>query len=172
MVPSAWSAEWVVLPQTSELRFVASLEGDEVTGAFRRYHAALRFDPDELPRGHFDVSVDLESADTGSPDIDQALQLPDWFDSARHPQARFTARSFRSRGDGFEALGTLSIKGISRELVLPFRWRRNGDRAVMEGTTVLRRTDFRLGEGDWASPDLVGIQVRIDARLSLQRTPE
>jgi hypothetical protein len=42
----------------------------------------------------------------------------------------------------------------------------------MEGTTVLRRTDFRLGEGDWASPDLVGIQVRIDARLSLQRTPE
>ena len=38
----------------------------------------------------------------------------------------------------------------------------------MLGSVVIRRTDFRIGEGEWASADGIGLDVKVTVDLSLQ----
>lgn len=166
---TAHAGNWVILPESSRLGFTATFEGAEFDGEFRRYQAELRFDPADLEHSRFEVTVDITSADTGSSDLNEGMALPEWFNFQRYPRATFVTSAIRRLGpDRYEARGALTIKGIEREVTLPFRWQRSGDQAEIEGETVMRRTDFKLGEGEWASGAALGLDVRVWARLHLR----
>jgi polyisoprenoid-binding protein YceI len=62
----------------------------------------------------------------------------------------------------YEADGTLTIKGISRDITLPFTLDIAGDTATMRGEVALQRGDFNVG--DSSSTD-VGQKVLV--RVSL-----
>lgn len=170
MVPgTVYAGNWVILPESSRLGFTASLEGAEFDGQFRRYQADLSFNPADLEHSRFEVTVDVSSADTGSSDLNDGMALPEWFNFRRYPRATFVTSAIRRLGPvRYEARGTLTIKGIEREVMLPFTWQRSGDQATIEGETALRRTDFKLGEGEWASGEVLGLDVRVWARLRLR----
>ncbi|MBB3884449.1 polyisoprenoid-binding protein YceI [Acetobacter oeni] len=74
--------------------------------------------------------MDLSSAATGDRQRDTALPGRDWFDIARFPEATFSATSVRKTGvNTYEAIGTLSLRGIIRSVILPFTFDRNGTTA-------------------------------------------
>ncbi len=166
----AWGGSWIVVPEQSHLGFTATFEGAELKGELRRYQAEIVFDPEDLSASHFDVRVDVASIDTGSRDINEGLALPEWLDVSRHPWAAFRSASFARLADSrFEVHGTLTIKGVTRDVVLPFTWSSEGDQAGIAGEAVLQRGDFNLGEGDWADGEVVGLGVRVWTRLQLRR---
>ena len=120
----------------------------------------------------FDVAVDVTSADSNSADRDAAMADPEWFYYRRYPKARFVTSTIRVVGnDRYEAGGTLTIKGVSRTVVLPFTWKEAQDQARMTGEVILRRTDFGIGEGEWEDGDIIGLDVRVIVDLSLVRRP-
>jgi polyisoprenoid-binding protein YceI len=168
-VGSAWAGNWEIVAERSRLGFTATFQGAEFEGEFHRYEADLTFDPADLEHSRFEVTVDVTSADTGSSDLNEGMALPEWFDFKRHARAAFVTSAIRRVGDSrYEALGALTIKGVRREVSLPFTWVRSGNHATIEGKTMLRRTDFNLGEGEWASDDALGLDVQVWARLSLR----
>jgi polyisoprenoid-binding protein YceI len=60
------------------------------------------------------------------------------------------------------------LKGITRDIVVPVTIRREGaGTRVAEGSFVLRRLDFKLGEGQWADPDMVANDVSVRVRIVL-----
>ena len=165
----ASAGQWAVDPTTSRLGFVGTWEGTPFEGVFHRFHADIDFDPDSLQRSRFDVQVAVGSADTESSDRDAELIGPTWFGAQAHPEARFVATAFRADGPGrYVAQGTLTLKGISRPLSLPFSWHAQGKAAVLDTEVVLRRTDFKVGEGEWASGETIGLDVRVVGHLSLR----
>ena len=168
---TAHADTWVILTESSRLGFTATFEGAEFDGEFRRYQADLSFDPADLEHSRFKVTVDVASADTGSSDLNEGIALPEWFNLQRYPRAIFVTSAIRRLGPArYEARGTLTIKGVQREVSLPFSWQHAGDKATIEGETVLRRTDFKLGEGEWANGAALSLDVRVWARLRLRRT--
>ncbi len=70
---------------------------------------------------------------TGDAQRDAALPQAEWFDTKANAQARFEATRFAARGDAYEAIGTLTIRGIRRDAVLPFRLTRDGATARAVG---------------------------------------
>jgi polyisoprenoid-binding protein YceI len=171
-VDPAWAEPWAIDRSASRLAFVATWEGSGFEGIFRRFEADIRFDPHRLAASGFDVTVDVTSADTNSADRDAALADPEWFFSERYPRATFVTSAIRSMGNGrYEADATLTIKGVSRSVVLPFTWRESGGRAEMDGEAVLHRTDFNIGEGEWAEGDVIGLDVRVRVDLALTQLP-
>jgi polyisoprenoid-binding protein YceI len=169
-VNPAAAEQWAIDRSASRLAFVATWEGTEFEGIFRRFEADIRFDPHRLAASGFDVTVDVTSADTNSADRDAALADPEWFFFERYPQATFVTSAIRSVGNGrYEADATLTVKGVSRTMVLPFTWRASGDGAKMDGEVVLRRTDFNIGEGEWAEGDIIGLDVRVIVDLTVNR---
>jgi polyisoprenoid-binding protein YceI len=166
---SASAGLWAVEPAASRLGFVGTWEDTPFEGVFHRFRADIDFDPEALGSSRFDVRVEVGSADTQSSDRDAELVGPNWFSARAHPEAHFLATSFRSDGPGrYVAQGTLTLKGVSRPLALPFAWRAQGKGAVLDTEVVLRRTDFRVGEGEWASGETIGIDVRVVAHLTLR----
>jgi polyisoprenoid-binding protein YceI len=105
---------WRLIPDRSKLEFTAAWEDTSFEGIFNRFQTDIRFDPNDLERSSFHVTVDVSSADTNSRDRDEGMADADWFDYRNFPIATFQANRFHPLGkDRFEAEGRLTLKGIT-----------------------------------------------------------
>jgi polyisoprenoid-binding protein YceI len=168
----ATAAEWAVAPAKSAIKFSGVQVGAPFTGRFERFDAEVNFDPATPEAGHAVVLVDLASARTGDVQRDEALPQKDWFDVKSANQARFEATRFVDKGHGdYEAVGTLTIRGTSRPLTLPFHLTLDKGQAHATGHVGLVRTDFGVGQGPWASGQWVGLDVGVDIDLVATTRP-
>ncbi|KQP07959.1 polyisoprenoid-binding protein [Methylobacterium sp. Leaf99] len=172
-VPShGFAAEWQVDPSKSAIRFSGVQVGVPFTGGFQRFEAAVDFDPAKPETGHATVLIDLSSAKTGDVQRDEALPQKDWFDVKAEAKARFEATRFVDKGDGrYDAVGTLTIRGKSKPVTLPFRFTLDGGKAHAVGHLDLVRTEFGVGKGPWASGQWVALEVGVDVDLVASAEP-
>ena len=165
-VQPASAAHWTVDYAKSRLGFTVQWSGEPFSASFRKWQADIDFDPDDLPHAHAAVSVDLASETSDEPDFDSGLKGAEGFATTRFPEAQFVTRAFRRMGaNAYVADGMLSLHGMSREIRLPFTPGILGRSARMTGTVHVRRTDFALGQGEWAAPDPVAYDVAITIDL-------
>lgn len=167
---AASPAAWTVDKAASRIRFKSAFGGMAFEGGFDRWDARINFDPKNLAASRVVVSVDLGSARTGDADRDQTLPTAEWFNTAKFPRATFSTQAIRDLGGGkYQAVGTLALKGVSRPLVLPFKLAIAGGRARMDGTVVLRRSDFGIGQGQFGGADAVPLEVPVAITVSAIR---
>ncbi|MBS0295498.1 MAG: YceI family protein [Proteobacteria bacterium] len=167
---TASAPTWVVDKAHSSIGFKGVLEGDAFQGSFRRWDAKIAFDPKALAASHVSVSVDTASAFTGNGDRDETMPTDDWFAVKRFPTASFVVTRFVDQGQGrYQAIGDLTIKGVKRQVVLPFTLAIVGKTARMQGSLVLDRTQFGVGSGKWKSGEEVGTQVTVNVNLTATR---
>lgn len=141
-------------------------------GYFKQFESRITFDPDNLENAHVVIDIDMASVDSSHEERDTALRLPEWFAAGVFPQARFEASEFHRTGDEtYEALGTLTIKGISRDIALPFTLAIGDGEAVVSGRLDLSRSDFNIGTGEWATDRLVAYEVMVEFTLVARPAP-
>lgn len=163
--PVAWA-----VAKGSTLNFTATWAGDAIEGQFKRWTADILFSPEALDRSKLTVSMDMGSAATGDDQRDSSLPSGDFFDTASHPKATFTASKFRKTGEGkFVADGTLDLRGVRKPVSLPFTLKIDGDTATARGVTTLDRTAFGVGQGEWASTDQIGGKVKVSFAITAKR---
>lgn len=165
----AFALPWSVIPGQSTFTFTATQMGQAFTGVVQKYQADIDFDPDKAA-GRVTVDIDIASLGTGDKDRDRTIPAPEWFDTPHFPAARFAADSFRKTGPGaFEAEGTLTIKGISVPVAVPFTFEKVEGSALsqarVKGHVTLDRSKFRLGTGDWADTSVIANEVAVDFTL-------
>lgn len=165
---TATAADWNVLPAESSLRFAGSAQGEAFDGAFKTFDAKIAFDPAQLAGSRFDVTVDLASADTQNEERDGTLKDADFFDVAKTPKATYVADRFVAKGTGFEAQGTLTLRGVAKPVTLEFTWTPSAGGATLEGRATLDRTAFGVGGGDWTDPEMIAHEVEVTTKLVLQ----
>lgn len=163
--PVAWTVQ-----KGASLTFAATWSDSAVDGRFNRWTADILFSPQALDRSKVTVSIDVASVATGDEQRDQSLPSGDFFDTAEHPKAIFTATKFRKTGpDKYVADGTLDLRGVKKPLSLPFTLKIDGDTATASGVTTLDRTTFGVGQGEWASTDQIAAKVKVSFRLTAKR---
>lgn len=163
--PVAWAVQ-----KGSSLTFSATWSGNAIGGRFNRWTADILFSPEALDRSKLTVGVDMASAVTGDAQRDESLPSGDFFDTAEHPKATFTASKFRKTGEGkYVADGTLDLRGVKKPLSLPFTLKIDGDTATARGVTTLDRTVFGVGQGEWASTDQIAAGVKVSFSLTAKR---
>lgn len=166
----AQAAEWRAIPQQSRLGFEASYEGQAAPGIFRQFTVELTAEGGSPQGGRLRVTVDLSSVDMDSADVNETVVQSEWLNVARHPRAVFESTAVSRTGPGhYRARGSLALKGIARRLDVPFQWSVEGGQARMTGRLVVRRTDFHIGTGEWASGDPIGLDVMVHFEVALRR---
>ena len=161
------AAEWRST-EDSEITFQVTFEGEPILGEFRDFDVNLDFDSARLDSARLRVTVDLRAADMGDPDMNDVLFDPAWFDVQQFNEAVFVSDAITEQSPGeFIATGTLDLKGTVRSVAVPFSWTRSGHQATMQGGLVLKRTDFDVGSGEWATDDAIGIDVKLDFTVQL-----
>lgn len=166
-----WSARAVEYRQVqaaqSAITFAYQQMGVAMDGKFARFTTQLSFDPDRPESATATVEIDLASIDTGSADGDQEVAGKSWLDTPAFPTARFTASRIQAVGDHrYEAVGQLTIKGKTQDVVIPATFTAQGKTGVFDGRFTLRRADFAIGEGPWAAFDVVANEVQIQFRIT------
>lgn len=175
LCPPASAAEpavTLVAPQ-SEVGFTIKQMGVPVNGRFKRFAVQTNFDPKSPQTSQVTLRFELASATVSADaDADAELGKPDWFATAKFPQATFQSTGIKALGSGkFEVAGKLSIKGSSRDVVVPMQLAQAGGVSTVTGGLPIKRLDFKVGEGDWADTSFVANDVQVKFKLVLQGVP-
>ncbi|MDQ1316021.1 MAG: hypothetical protein QG662_2130 [Pseudomonadota bacterium] len=166
--PMAQAAEYrTVLPKQSTIHFEFRQMGVPIKGGFKRFTAQMAFDPAKPEATRAQIEIDLASIDAGSPEADAESAGKLWFNRGAYPKASFVSGQVRSLGNNrYEMRGTLSLKGRSREMLVPVTFTPDKTVATFDGTFVLKRLDFGIGEGMWADVDTVANEVQVRFRIA------
>ena len=162
---------YVLDPAKSTLQFDFVQAGARNQGKFRHFTANLDFAPDNLAASRLEVTIDVNSLDTGDPERDETLRDTDLFAVKKFPQARFSAAQIVKTAAGYEAVGKLTIRDVTREARVPFGLRTAAEAgttvAYMSGKTAVKRLDYGVGQGDWKATDQVPNEVSVSFALRL-----
>jgi polyisoprenoid-binding protein YceI len=71
------------------------------------------------------------------------------------------------RATGYEAAGSLTIKGASQNVVAPFTLTEAAGTRIVEGQFTMKRLQYKIGEGAWAETDTVADDVLVRFRFAL-----
>jgi polyisoprenoid-binding protein YceI len=156
-------------PGTGSLLFHFTQAGAENQGAFGRFTTLLHYDEQDLAHSSLRVTIQMASLDSRSEDRDTALAGPDLFDTGKFPTAIYAAPSLAKRPDGtLEAVGKLTLRGVTRDLRLPLTIGRTPTGLELAGEVTIKRLDYGVGQGEWAATDTVGNEVRVTYRVPLE----
>ncbi|MGE0407967.1 MAG: YceI family protein [Amphiplicatus sp.] len=163
-------AAWTVDKEESRLGFSGVQTGKPFEGAFERWSAAIAFDPDALSSTSIEVTVDMASAKTGDRQRDLALRDADWFKVKAFPTARFVSTDVEKTGEGrYVAHGALTIRDATRPLDLPFSLAIEGGEAKATGDAKLLRTDFGVGQGEFATGQWIALEAGVSFTIVARR---
>lgn len=155
-------AEWHSSGDGSEFTFETTFEGESIGGSFKNFDVKFDFEAANPSAGHLIVTVWLNAADMGDPDMNSVLFDQAWFDVERFESAVFESHTVEARSSNeFIAIGILTLKDVKQSVTVPFVWSRNGNEARMQGEFMLQRTDFGVGTGEWAAGDTIGITTHL-----------
>ena len=156
-----------VQPEKSNVAFTYQQMGVKVDGRFRKFAAQLAFDPAKPAAAKASFDVDLASVDTGAAESDAEVAGKAWFNTPAFPTARFVSTGVKALGvNRYEVAGKLSIKGKTVDVVIPATFTAQGNAAAFDGSFVIRRGDFAIGEGSWAKFDIVANDVQIKFHIA------
>jgi len=152
----------------SEVGFVTKQMGVPVDGRFKKFDAQISLDPKKPESGTVAFSIDTGSASLGVPESDAEMPKANWFNVAKFPQASFKSTAIKGLGNGkFEVAGKLDIKGNARDIVVPVQITQSGANSTAIGSFLIKRLDFKIGEGEWADTTVVANDVTVKFKLAL-----
>ena len=167
----AQSATYGVDPTHTFVTFEAQHFGTStLRGRFDRKEGTVQFDR-ARKIGKADISIDISSVSTGVGPLDGHLKSNDFFDTAKHPSARFVGDKFRFDGDKVtEVAGALTMMGKTVPVTLKasnFNCYQNPmlKREVCGGDfeTTLARSQWGIVYGVPGIPDDIRLLIQIEA---------
>jgi polyisoprenoid-binding protein YceI len=152
-----------------------------LTGRFTRYDAKLDFDPAQPGGARVDVTIDPRSISTdNAPDgfLDMLANGKDWLDANRYPEMKFVSRSVVVSGETLRVNGELTLRGVTRPLVLEARY--NGGyashpfepkaRIGFSAQGTFKRSDFGISAGVPAAGSTMGVSDDVVVVLEAEFT--
>jgi len=173
---------WEIDSSHSSVHFaVRHLVIAKVRGSFARWSGTVHVPDGDFSKSTVAVAIDASSIDTGVADRDAHLKSADFFDVAQYPELRFVGTRIQARSDAdIDVVGDLTIKGITREVVL--RVEQHGQakdpwgnlRVAFSAKTSLDRKDFGLTWNQVLETGgvMVGDRVEIEAEIEAVKQVE
>ena len=163
---SGSAAELVVDAAKSTISLKAASPDVTVTGQFQSFNAQISFDPASAT-GKVAIRVPISSLRLDTPENTARAKQEPWFNMAAFPEATYSATSFEALGEGqYLASGTLTLRGASAPLALPFTLMITGDAAKMTATVGITRQNFELGTGSPLEHNSVAPVVEVTIALT------
>lgn len=120
-------------------------------GRFNTFSGDFSYDANNLDAAKIQLTIDTNSVDSNHAERDKHLRSADFLNVSKHPKATFVSTKIVPKsGDTFDLHGTLTLNGVSKEVVIAAEklgegndpW--GGYRAGFAGTTTLALKDFAI----------------------------
>ncbi|MGP8216973.1 MAG: YceI family protein [Bacteroidia bacterium] len=111
------------------------------SGVFTSFKGDIAFDENNLDASKFDVSIDVNSINTGNGMQNNKAKAADWFDADKYPVIKFTSSKIAKTATGYETTGTLDMHGVQKQITIPFTFTNN----TFAGSFNVNRIDYNVG---------------------------
>jgi polyisoprenoid-binding protein YceI len=166
---------YVLLPELSRVGFDAKSTLHDFTGVTSQLAGAFTADFDD-PDGNWSGRVTCAAATLRTGVDGRDANMLEHLDTEHHPDICFDLQRFVPQPDGIdvgrqtargEVVGTMTIRGKSRELRMPVRVTVDaGKRVVIAGETPLKLTDFEVPVPSQLG--IIGMQDEVKVWVSLR----
>ncbi len=172
----AQTSTWKSDAAHSEVDFtIKHLAVSNVHGRFGHVDATIVYDEKDITKSTVNATIDVAGVNTGEAPRDNHLKTDSFFDVAKFTSATFVSTSVAKGGSGLLVSGNLTIKGVTKPVVLDVE----GPSAAVTGmdkkphvgfsaTTTIHRTDFGIGAGFPAAVLSEDVKISIDLDAAKQ----
>jgi len=148
----------------------------KIPGEFTKFDGTITVDRDDLEKSSTEATIAVASINTRDEKRDTHLKSPDFFQVEKFPSISFKSKSWKKTGaDTFDITGDLTIKGVTKEVVLKTKslgfgpgMRPGTTLSGWEGTTTVDRKDFGIvlsGGMDKAIGSDIDVTITIEADM-------
>lgn len=121
--------------------------------------------------GSADITIKVDSVDTGSKAFDGHLTSSNWFDADVYPTINFKSNQFKFKGDKpTEVIGELTVRGITKPVTLKITHfhcamhpMRQLEACGANAVTHIKRSEFGLGKYAPNVSDDVELNIAVEA---------
>ncbi|MGZ4828700.1 MAG: YceI family protein [Candidatus Angelobacter sp.] len=166
--------EYKIDPNHSSVNFaVTHMMVSTVNGRFNTFEGKILFDDKDVSKSSVSVAIKTTSVNTDNTSRDNDLRSSGFFDVEKFPEITFQSKSVEKKGNGYVAHGTLAIKGVSKEVDLPFELKGPVDAGKMgkvmgaHASLTVNRQDYGVAK----APGMVGNEVKIDLNVEAHLAP-
>jgi polyisoprenoid-binding protein YceI len=129
-------------------------------GTFDGPRGTAVFDEKNVGAASFDLRVGAASFKTNNNSRDKDMKSDKYFYVEKYPDIHFKSSKVERKDSGFQTTGTLTIRDVSKTVILPFDAKRNADGSyTLTSNFEINRLDYQVGEKDWKLKDIVTVTL-------------
>lgn len=154
---------WV--PTSQDISFKIKNAGIAVNGTFDGWRSELVFSPDKLGTSSLKSTIQVSSIKTGIGLRDEHLKGETYFHADSFKAIQVVSAKLYLKGNDYAGLFHVTIKGVTKDIEIPFQFNQLADEAEFKGSFVLNRRDFGVGGKSLTMSDEVTVTIEIKAKL-------
>ena len=167
---------WLTVePNHSTIGFRVPISGGVtlVTGKFTDFDLELQLVNEDWTKSNASFTIQATSINTGIPDRDQHLRSADFFEVEAYPTITFASKNIQRIDDShYEATGTFSMHGVSKEITLPFEIMGYDGKSIgVQIRTKLNRIDYGVGSSfkHTTIPNFLAKEIEVEINFWTKR---
>src|ERR1019366_3429032 len=141
--------------------------GVTVTGRFSGLNTSLIFSPNKLSSSSLKGSLEVSTIKTGIDKRDADLKGDKYFDAGKYKLIEVKSIKLYKKGAQYAGLFNVTIKGVTKQVEIPFEFSQHGNEAEFKGNVTINRRDFGVGGKTLTMAD--DADVSIDVKRSEER---
>lgn len=149
----ALNTTWTV----NESAYAVKMKSDKFEGQFKGLKSTLVFDENNLAASKLVATIDPASVNTGNGMRNKHARQGLGTDT--YKSISFESTTISKKGNGYEAVGKLTIRDVTKEMVLPFAFTRNGEGGVFSGNFSVATKDYHIEKS--GTPATIQIELNI-----------
>ena len=162
----AFSQKYHPIDAGSKVHFTIKNFGFATGGQLSGLQGTIIFDANSLSSSNINVSVAVKTIDTDSKSKDEHLRSSDFFDEEKYHLITIVSTKITKSGSGYNFEGTLTIKGVTKNISFPFTVSPQGNDLLFAGDFNLNRLDYSVGESSAILGNTVKVSLSILAKKS------
>ncbi len=134
-------------------------------GRFNKITGTVSYDPNSESALELDITMAIDSVDSGSEKLDGHLKSEDFFFAEKYPEATFKSSSSNRVGKKTYAVsGKLTMRGVTKPITVRVDWlgtsdSRRGHTCGLETEFTVKRSEFGINYG--ISMGMLGDEIKI-----------
>jgi polyisoprenoid-binding protein YceI len=164
------NGDWTI-SEGSKVYFSVTTSQETVNFVDEQVSGTWAINVDDASQMKAEGQIEMSGIDSGNGQRDGHVKEADFFDVGTHPQATFTATSFEGipaewtagQTVDFKMNGTLTVKGVEKEVTFDAKAAYENDQVLLSATTTVTFEDFGM-----ENPHSVVLSTENDIQVQLE----
>ena len=138
---------------------------------FNNIQGTINYDQRQPSKSTVEVTIPVASVNTNVKALDDEFQKADWFNAEKYPNITFkSTRVVSPNGKNFKIYGDLTVKGITKPVVLTATMNKQGAHPMTKlptvgfnATTSFNRSEFGIGNYAPNVSDKITVNITTEA---------